>query len=66
VRNSRNITGLVDGIEAAGLVERAPHLSDRRAILLTLTDDGATAVTALANDERRLARYLFADRPAPE
>ena len=62
----RNITGLVDGLEAAGLVERAPHPADRRAILVTLTDDGTKAATALADDERRLARFLFADRRAPE
>jgi DNA-binding MarR family transcriptional regulator len=62
----RNITGLVDGLEAAGLVERAPHPSDRRATLVTLTDDGTNAAIALANDERELARFLFADRPAPE
>jgi len=62
----RNVTGLVDGLEAAGLVERLPHPADRRAILVTLTDDGTTAAEALADDERRLARFLFADRPAPE
>jgi DNA-binding MarR family transcriptional regulator len=62
----RNITGLVDGLETAGLVERTPHPRDRRAILVTLTDDGTRAATALAEDERALARFLFADRPEPE
>jgi DNA-binding MarR family transcriptional regulator len=62
----RNITGLVDGLEAAGLVERAPHPHDRRPTLVTLTDDGSHAATTLADDERELARFLFADRPAPE
>jgi hypothetical protein len=33
---------------------------------VTLTDDGTKAATALADDERRLARFLFADRRAPE
>jgi DNA-binding MarR family transcriptional regulator len=62
----RNITGLVDGLEAAGLVERAPHPGDRRATLVRLTGDGAAAATALADDERELARFLFAGRSAAE
>jgi DNA-binding MarR family transcriptional regulator len=62
----RNITGLVDGLEAAGLVVRAPHPRDRRATLVTITDAGTDAATALADDERALARFLFTDRPAPE
>jgi DNA-binding MarR family transcriptional regulator len=62
----RNITGLVDALEAAGLVERAPHPQDRRAILVTLTGKGTTAAAALADDERHLARFLFADRSVSE
>lgn len=62
----RNITGLVDGLEAAGLVERTPHPGDRRAVLVSLTGDGATAATALADEEQRLARFLFADCPATD
>jgi DNA-binding MarR family transcriptional regulator len=42
----RNVTGLVDALQAAGLVERRPHPTDRRAILVSLTDTG----TAIAND----------------
>ena len=36
----RNVTGLVDALEAAGYVERRPHPSDRRALLVTLTEQG--------------------------
>src|SRR5512133_1852278 len=32
----RNVTGLVDALEAAGLVTRKPHPTDRRATLATL------------------------------
>jgi DNA-binding MarR family transcriptional regulator len=49
------LTGLVDGLAAEGLVTRAPHPTDRRATLLTLTsagqaaaDDTTTATAAAA------------------
>jgi DNA-binding MarR family transcriptional regulator len=35
--SARNITGLVDALEEAGYVERAPHPTDRRATLVSLT-----------------------------
>lgn len=35
-----SITNAVDRLEAAGLVKRQPHESDRRAILLVLTPEG--------------------------
>jgi DNA-binding MarR family transcriptional regulator len=62
----RNVTGLVNGLEASGLVERSPHPSDRRAALVHLTRDGSRAAAALVEDERELARYLFAGRPSAE
>lgn len=55
----RNVTGLVDGLEGAGLVVRSPHPEDRRASLVSLTDAGAELAASLADDERKLARYLF-------
>ncbi|HWV48914.1 MAG TPA: MarR family transcriptional regulator [Microbacterium sp.] len=45
----RNITGLVDGLEASGHVRRTPHPTDRRAVLVELT---ATA-TAMMNRMQR-------------
>ena len=62
----RNITGLVNGLQASGLVKRLPHPTDGRAALVDLTDDGVRAAAALARDEREFARYLFADRTAGE
>jgi DNA-binding MarR family transcriptional regulator len=62
----RNITGLVNGLEARGLVRRSPHPTDRRAALIELTDDGSRAAYALARDEHELARFLFAGRTAAE
>ena len=45
---ARNVTSLVDRLEAARLVRRVPHDTDRRITLLELTDRG-----------RRLNRRLF-------
>lgn len=41
----RNVTALVDGLEAEGLVRRTPHASDRRVTLVELTcnRDGVAA-----------------------
>jgi DNA-binding MarR family transcriptional regulator len=56
----RNVTGLVDALEEAGLVVRSPHPDDRRATLVSLTDAGARAASSLARDEQALAQFLFA------
>jgi DNA-binding MarR family transcriptional regulator len=39
----RNVTGLVDNLEAAGLVERVPDPADRRATIVRVTATGETA-----------------------
>jgi DNA-binding MarR family transcriptional regulator len=62
----RNITGLVNGLEASGLARRSPHPSDGRATLVELTEAGSRAATALADAERELAHYLFTGRSAAE
>jgi DNA-binding MarR family transcriptional regulator len=54
----RNVTGLVDALEAAGYVERKPHPHDRRAVLVTLTDVGADTVTGMARDREQTAARL--------
>ncbi len=38
---ARNITTLVDALEAEGLVQRVPHATDRRATVIELTTTGA-------------------------
>ena len=62
----RNITGLVDGLEADGLVERAAHPSDRRATLVTLTEQGKALANTLRDGQDGFAQYLFADTSAGE
>jgi DNA-binding MarR family transcriptional regulator len=53
----RNVTKLVDGLEAEGLVARKPHPNDRRATLVCLTDRGA-----LVGKESTLADHAAAAR----
>jgi DNA-binding MarR family transcriptional regulator len=55
----RNVTGLVDGLEAAGLVSRRPHPTDRRASLVTLTEEGTALVVAWEAGQQEMASALF-------
>jgi MarR family transcriptional regulator, lower aerobic nicotinate degradation pathway regulator len=41
-------TGLVDRAERRGLVTRVPSTTDRRAVLVSLTDDGRSLVNQAA------------------
>jgi MarR family transcriptional regulator, lower aerobic nicotinate degradation pathway regulator len=43
-----SVTGLVDRAERRGLVSRVPSLADKRAVLVRLTDDGRSLVSAAA------------------
>jgi DNA-binding MarR family transcriptional regulator len=50
-----SVTNLVDGLERGGLVQRAPHPSDRRTTLATITPAGravAESATAALNEMR--------------
>jgi DNA-binding MarR family transcriptional regulator len=60
----RNVTGLLDALQAAELVARGPHPSDRRATLVTLTDSGAAVATAWHAGYRQAAARVF-DGVAP-
>ena len=57
--SARNITGLVDGLEASGLVVRRPHPSDRRATLVAFTDEGGRIAGEMARGHAELATGLF-------
>jgi DNA-binding MarR family transcriptional regulator len=55
----RNVTGLVDALEATGHVARRPHPGDRRATLVTLTERGrATAIAWHSAHQELAARAL--------
>jgi DNA-binding MarR family transcriptional regulator len=56
----RNVTGLVDALEAGGLVAREPHPSDRRATLVTLTEQGRATASEWQAGYLEMAKRLFA------
>jgi DNA-binding MarR family transcriptional regulator len=55
--DASNVTGIVDRLEARGLVERRPSPGDRRVKLLCLTDEGEAL-------RARVVERM--ERPAPE
>jgi DNA-binding MarR family transcriptional regulator len=55
----RNVTGLLDALEAGGYVTRGRHPTDRRATLVSLTDQGAAAAARLHADYQMGARVLL-------
>lgn len=55
----RSITSLVDDLEQAGLVERAPDPTDRRATLVSLTAQGREVLAAADAERRRRADELL-------
>ncbi|MFB4317227.1 MarR family winged helix-turn-helix transcriptional regulator [Actinomadura sp. 21ATH] len=59
------VVALVDTLEAAGLVERLPHPSDRRARLVAPTPQGRE-MRDTAKKEVAAARERFLKRLAPE
>jgi DNA-binding MarR family transcriptional regulator len=63
---ARNVTGLVDAVEALGLVKRHRHPTDRRAVLVCLTDKGEGAVAVWHQRARAVAAHLFAEVPDDE
>jgi len=62
--SARNITGLVDALVATGFVTRQPHPTDRRAVLVTLTEHGTKTADAMDREHQELARVLFSGMPA--
>jgi DNA-binding MarR family transcriptional regulator len=55
----RNITGLVDALEAQGLVERVADPQDRRAVIARLTPSGEVRVQAAKKVHQRNLRQLM-------
>jgi DNA-binding MarR family transcriptional regulator len=60
----RAVTALVDGLAETGFVTREPCPTDRRATLVTLTEQGHTTTQVMVEGFRNLARQLFTDMPA--
>src|SRR5215212_3543650 len=59
--SASGVTRLLDGLEAAGLVEKATCSSDARVTYAVLTDAGVTVVEALRADHRDQIRSIFRD-----
>ncbi|HSO96420.1 MAG TPA: MarR family transcriptional regulator [Acidimicrobiia bacterium] len=57
--DSSNVTSVVDGLEARGLVARQAHVEDRRVKLLVLTDEGRAVRARI--DERLFATLTIFD-----
>lgn len=55
----RNITGLVDALETAGYVERSPHPSDRRAIIVSLAASAEAMMQQMQRDHAELTADLL-------
>ncbi|MFF2276023.1 MarR family winged helix-turn-helix transcriptional regulator [Agromyces sp. NPDC058126] len=67
----RNVSGLVDALEASGHVRRGPHPSDRRAVLVELTPRTARIMSRMQREHEELSATLLdavapADRAAVE
>jgi DNA-binding MarR family transcriptional regulator len=56
----RNVTALVDALEAQDLVSRRPHPGDRRAQLVALTRSGRTVAAGMARGYERMTETLLA------
>ncbi|MFC9734991.1 MarR family winged helix-turn-helix transcriptional regulator [Streptomyces roseolus] len=56
----RAVTSLVDGLEAAGRVRRAPDPSNRRVIRIELTDEGRATLRELRSARRAAAEDILA------
>lgn len=64
--SARNVTGLVDALEAAGFVARARHPTDRRAVLVSLTKRGRSLAGGWRADREVGTVQLFGETSSSE
>ncbi|MEQ0559663.1 MarR family transcriptional regulator [Amycolatopsis sp. NEAU-NG30] len=64
--SSRNVTGLVDTLERAGLAERSPDPADRRSVLVRITPDGRTWLDEFRRPSQLAMAALFRGFTAAE
>jgi len=57
----RNMTAIVDALQQAGLVERRPHPTDRRATLIELSPQGARAAAQSIGPQLDAIAEIFAE-----
>ncbi|WP_308492388.1 MarR family winged helix-turn-helix transcriptional regulator [Microbacterium terrisoli] len=68
---ARSVSALVQALETHGYILRTPHPDDRRAVLVTLTEEARRVMTRMQHDHEALTASLLsavdeADRPAFE
>lgn len=56
-----NVTGLVDRLEAEGLLERRPHATDRRSYVIALTPAGRRAFAEMAATHEGWVENILGD-----
>ena len=56
----RNVTTLVDALDATGFARREPHPTDRRAVLVHLTERGHSIMQAMDAEHETLGADLVA------
>jgi DNA-binding MarR family transcriptional regulator len=62
----RNVTGLVDGLETAGFVERTAHPTDRRATMVRLSERGQSLIAGWGADREHGTAQVLGGIPADE
>lgn len=55
----RNVTTLVDALETTGFARREPHPTDRRAVLVHLTERGLSIMDAMNQEHTELGAALI-------
>ena len=65
-RTPRHVTSLIDSLAEQGWVTRGPHPTDRRAVLVHLTEQGAAAAAEMADGRRRAALSWLGDATPAE
>ena len=63
---SGNVTGVIDGMAADKLVERRPHETDRRSIIISVTPDGRNLFAKVRSAMSKWMGEAMADMTDPE
>jgi DNA-binding MarR family transcriptional regulator len=64
--DTSTVAGVIDRLEARGLVQRSASAEDRRVRLLTLTPQGEELLDAIEPDMAKAQERILAPLPAPE
>jgi DNA-binding MarR family transcriptional regulator len=62
----RNVTGLVDALQGAGFIERTAHPTDRRAVVVRLSESGQALIGGWGADREDGTKQLLGGIPAED